>query len=99
MILALSIFFVDILGRTRFTKPGIIFGSNAITAYVLADILTLPFYRWNIGSASLSGHWMNMFSNFGWSMKFGSFTFAVIFICLNFIPVWVLYKKKIFIKL
>ena len=99
MTLAVSIFFVDILGRTRFTKPGIIFGSNAITAYVLADILTLPFYRWNIGGASLSGHWMNMFSNFGWNLKFGSFTFAVIFICLNFIPVWFLYKKKILIKL
>lgn len=99
MTLSVSIFVVDILGRTRFTKPGIIFGSNAITAYVLADILTLPVYRWQIGGASLSGHWMNMFENFGWSMKFGSFTFAVLFICLNFIPVWFLYKKKIFIKL
>lgn len=99
MVLAVSIFAVDILGRKRFTKPGIIFGSNAITAYVLADILTLPVYRWHIGSASLSGHWMNLFEHFGWSMKFGSFTFAVLFIFLNFIPVWFLYKKKIFIKL
>ncbi len=99
MTLAASIFVVDILGRTRFTKPGIIFGSNAIAVYVLADVWRLPFYSWKIGGASLSTHWMNMFEHLGWSMKFGSFTYAVLFICFNFIPAWLLYKKKIFIKL
>ena len=99
MTLAISIFVVDILGRKRFTKPGIIFGSNAITAYVLADVILIPFYRWKIDGASLNVHWMNMFGHFGWSLKFGSFLYAVMFICVNFIPVWILYKKKIFIKL
>ena len=99
MTLAASIFMVDILGRTRFTKPGIIFGSNAIAVYVLADVWRLPFYSWKISGSSLNVHWMNMFENFGWSMKFGSFTYAFIFICLNFIPAWILYRKKIFIKL
>ncbi len=99
MTLAASIFVVDILGRTRFTKPGIIFGSNAIAVYVLADVWRLPFYSWKIGGASLNNHWMHMFEQLGWSMKFGSFSYAVIFICLNFIPAWILYKKKIFIKL
>ena len=99
MTLAASIFAVDILGRTRFTKPGIIFGSNAIAVYVLADVWRLPFYSWKIGGASLSNHWMNMFEQLDWSMKFGSFAFAVLFIAFNFIPAWILYKKKIFIKL
>jgi len=99
MTLAVSIFVVDILGRTRFTKPGIIFGSNAIAVYVLADVWSIPFYRWQIAGASLNNHWLNMFEHFGWSMKFGSFTYALMFICLNFIPAWFLYKKKIFIKL
>jgi predicted acyltransferase len=99
MVLAISIFVVDILGRTRFTKPGIIFGSNAITVYVLGSVWGLPFYSWKIAGASLNVHWMNMFESMGWSLKFGSFTYAVIFICFNFIPAWFLYKKKIFIKL
>jgi len=99
MTLAASIFVVDILGRTRFTKPGIIFGSNAIAVYVLADVWRLPFYSWEISGDSLNVHWMNMFEHLGWSMKFGSFTYAMLFIGFNFIPAWILYKKKIFIKL
>jgi predicted acyltransferase len=99
MTLAASIFVVDMLGRTRFTKPGIIFGSNAIAVYVLADVWRLPFYTWKFGGDSLNVHWMNMFENLGWSMKFGSFTFAAMFIAFNFIPAWILYKKKIFVKL
>lgn len=99
MILAASIFFVDILGRTRFTKVGIIFGSNAIAVYVLSDVWRLPFYTLKVGGSSLNVHWLNMFESLGWSMKFGSFTYAAMFICFNFIPAWGLYKKKIFIKL
>jgi predicted acyltransferase len=99
MVLAVSIFFVDMLGRKRFTKPGIIFGSNAIAVYVLADVWRLPFYTLKIGGSSLNVHWMQLFENMGWSMKFGSFSFAALFICFNFIPAYILYKKKIFIKL
>lgn len=99
MVLAVSIFFVDILGRTRFTKVGIIFGSNAITVYVLASFWRIPFYTLKIAGESLNNHWLNLFENLGWSMNFGSFTYAAMFISLNFIPAYFLYKKKIFIKL
>lgn len=99
MVLAVSIFFVDMLGRTRFTKPGIIFGSNAITVYVLADVWRLPFYSWKIGGNSLNMHFLDLFEKMGWSLKFGSFLYAVLFIGFNFIPAYILYKKKIFIKL
>lgn len=99
MVLAASIFFVDILGRTRFTKPGIIFGSNAIAVYVLADVWRLPFYSWEIGGSSLNNHWMRLFEKVNWSLELGSFIYAALFIGFNFIPAWILYKKGIFIKL
>ncbi len=99
MLLSVSIYFVDVLGRTRFTKPGIIFGSNAITVYVLSDVWGQLFYRTNIFGNSMNVHFLNFFENVGWSLKFGSFLFAFLFICFNFIPAWLLYKKKIFIKL
>lgn len=99
MVLAISIFFVDMQGRTRFTTPGIIFGSNAIAIYVLSHFLHYPFYSWKISGCSLSRHWMNLFDANCWSPELGSFLFAFMFICLNFIPAWYLYKKKIFIKL
>jgi len=99
MVLAASIYFVDILGRTRFTVPGIIFGSNAITVYVLAKPWGLLFYKLKIAGSSLNVHFLNIFETAGWSMKFGSLMYALLFICFNFIPAWILYKKKIFIKL
>jgi len=46
MTLAVSIFIVDILGRKRFTKLGIVFGSNAITMYVYqSDDMVLLFHE------------------------------------------------------
>jgi len=99
MVLAVSIYFVDMLGRKRLTKPGIIFGSNAIAVYVLADLWALIFYNLKFGGSSLNVYFMNIFETAGWSLKFGSFLYAVLFICFNFIPAWILYKKRIFIKL
>ena len=99
MILAVSMFFVDMRGHTRFTKAGIVFGSNAIAVYVLADVWGQFFYNIKYFGSSLNVHFMNMFESAGWSLKFGSFLFAFLFICFNYIPAWILYKKKIFIKL
>lgn len=99
MVLAVSIYFVDIKGRIRFTKPGIIFGSNAIAVYVLADVWGQVFYNLKIAGSSLNNHFLHLFEQMGWSMKFGSFLYAVLFIGFNFIPAWILYRKKIFIKL
>lgn len=99
MVLAISIFFVDIMERTRLTRPGIIFGSNAIAVYVLSDVWEQFFYSIKYGGNTLSGYFMNMFETAGWSLEFGSFLYSVLFICFNFIPAWILYKRKIFIKL
>lgn len=99
MILAVSMFFIDLRGHTRFTKAGIIFGSNAIAVYVLADVWGQFFYNIKYFGSSLNVHFMNIFESAGWSLKFGSLLFALLFICFNFIPAWILYKKRIFIKL
>ena len=99
MVLAISMFFVDIMGRTRLTKPGIIFGSNAIAVYVLSDVWEQFFYKIKFGGNSLSEYFMDLFAAAGWSLKFGSMLYSFLFICFNFIPAWILYRKKIFIKL
>jgi hypothetical protein len=56
MLLGALYFLVDILGRTKGTAPGVIFGANAITAYVLADIFALVFYLLPIGGQTLNQH-------------------------------------------
>jgi predicted acyltransferase len=57
--LAASILVVDILGYTRGTKLGTVYGANAITAYVLAGMLTVVFYSDIFGGVRLNGLWMD----------------------------------------
>ena len=92
--LATSLFFVDMLGYKKWTKPGIVFGANAITAYVLAGILSKIF-----AIAGLRAGFFDTLVNFGISENLSSFLYAIVFTAICYIPVYVLYKKKIFIKL
>jgi predicted acyltransferase len=92
-------FLVDILGYRYGTKPGIIFGANAITVYVLADIFSIIFYYLTFGSNTLNGHFVDAFTTFGMVPKLASMLYALLFVGINFIPAYILYKKKIFIKL
>ncbi|MFO7823100.1 MAG: heparan-alpha-glucosaminide N-acetyltransferase domain-containing protein [Cyclobacterium sp.] len=92
-------FLVDILGKQKGTSVGIIFGANAITVYVLADVLSLLFYGWEIGGQSLNTHFMNGLTGLGISAKLASLSYALLFVGINFIPAFILFRRKIFIKL
>lgn len=99
MILGASYYIVDMQNYTSWTRPGIIFGANAIAAYVLADVLGLIFYVMPFGQASLNVHFMTALTGAGLAPKFVSMLYALLFVGVNFIPAYILYKKKIFIKL
>jgi predicted acyltransferase len=99
MTLAVLIFFIDVLEYKKIAQFGIIYGSNAITVYVLADLLAPIFYEINIGGKSLNVHFTSLFNGIGFSPEFSSMVFSIAYVALNFIPVWILYRKKIFIKL
>jgi len=99
MTLAASIFLIDILNYRKVANFGIIYGSNAITVYVLADILAIFFYGISIGGASLNDHFFNVFTSFGIGPRIVSMAYALIFVGVNFIPAYILYKRRIFIKL
>lgn len=99
MTLAASIYVVDILGRTRYTKIGIIFGANAISVYVLAGLLGYVFRSVELFGASIKTHMMNLFEAIGCEIKLASLLYALFYISVLFIPAVILYRKKIFIKL
>lgn len=99
MLFGAMYFLVDILGYTRGTKPGIIFGANAIAVYVLADLLALVFYRMPVGGSALNVHFQQVFTSMGLAPKFVSMVYGLLFVSINFIPAYWLYRKKIFIKL
>ena len=92
-------YLIDILGRTRFTEGGLIFGANAIAVYFLADIWALFFYELKMGGASLNDHFVTQLSGVAVTPQFWSMIYAMLFVLVNFVPALILYRKKIFIKL
>lgn len=99
MVLGASYFAMDILGRKGGTKPGIIFGANAITVYVLADIFALLFYGLKIDGQTLNQLAVQGMMGLGIVPEMASMLYALGFTAINFIPAYGLYQKKIFIKL
>ncbi len=98
MALACCILIVDVLGYTRWTRIGQVYGANAITAYVLAGMLAIVSNPDRMAGHSLSGLWMDGMQSIGADPKFASLTYAVAFTLVVYLPVWVMYQKKIFIK-
>lgn len=99
LIFGAAYFLIDIQGRKKGTVPGIIFGANAITVYVLADIWALIFYIADFGGEALNHHFVAKLSQAGLQPQLASLIYVLLFVCINFIPAYVLYKRKIFIKL
>lgn len=99
LILGASYYVVDIRGYTSGTFPGIVFGANAIAVYVLADILALVFYVAPFGEQTLNIHATDALVRSGMGPRLASCIYALCFVCINFIPAYVLYKRKIFIRI
>jgi predicted acyltransferase len=99
MTLAASMFVVDVLQIKGWTRMGRIFGANAITVYVIAGMIPRLTRNLRIGDHSISSFFMNVFVNLGMPPKLASLLYAISFTLICYIPVYILYKKKIFIKL
>jgi predicted acyltransferase len=94
-----SMYFVfDVLPYSKYSKIGVIFGVNAISAYVLGDVLALIFYSFNIGGNTLNMHFFNYFTSLGMIPELTSWIYALLFVSIVSIPCWMLYKKGIIIK-
>ena len=99
LLLGTLYYIVDIRNHTSGTKPGIIFGANAIAIYFISDIISILFYSIKFGAASLNEHFMQTFTGAGLDPKLVSMLYAIIFVFINFGIAYILYRKKIFIKL
>ena len=99
LLLGLLYFRLDILQKTRGSVFGVIFGKNAITAYVMGDLLALLFYDLKIGGHTINDYGFNALVSLSIPPNLASMLYALFFVAINFIPVYILYKKKIFIKI
>ena len=102
-VLAVTFWAADVRGwRKRWTWPWLVLGSNAITAYLFSELALSILYNihftsdgrrtdvvaWVISHsfAHIPGHGV------------GQFVYSLTVLAFCFIPIWVLYSKKIFIK-
>jgi predicted acyltransferase len=82
--------------------PWLVFGSNAIVAYMFSELLpgVLTNIRFTAGGRRtdvlgwLFSHLFAHIPDPGWA----AFAYSVSFLAVCFVPVWVLYRKKIFVK-
>lgn len=103
LLLALCYFLLDIKQwRKGWTTPWLIFGSNAITAYMFSELLaaTLQSIHVQRGSTHLSMSsciYGGFFQHLG-SPSFGSLLYSLSFVTVCFLPNLWLYRKRIFLK-
>jgi len=94
LVFALIYWLIEIKGITTGTKPWIIFGSNAIAIYVLADVFETLFIKTGIHDFA-----MITMQNQDIYIKNASLIWAVFSVLVCYIAGWMLYRKKIFIRL
>ncbi len=89
-------------GSKALAWPWLVFGSNAIVAYMISELLAPAIGLVHFTSAgrrtdALAYLYMHIFTRIpdpGWR----AFAYAVFYTALCFPPVWVLYRQKIFVK-
>ena len=101
--LALCYWIIDIKGYRRWAKPFEIFGVNAIALYVVADLIavTLGLIKVNgpDGSRVPLGSWIYETLFASWASPVNaSLVFAITFVLVCLGLMWILFRRKIFIK-
>lgn len=107
LFLALCYWLIDYRGYKRWAEPFVIYGMNAITVFVLSGIVArvmglikegVPQPDGSVAQISLQPYYYEkFFASWAGPMN-GSLLFALAFILLMFVPVYLLYRNRIFIK-
>jgi predicted acyltransferase len=100
--LSICYWLIEIKQWTRgWTFPWVVFGSNAIAAYVFSELLPALFNDVHVGSNHqtlgqvIYSHVFALVPD----RAFGSLLYSLSYVAVCFIPVLILYRKKIFIKI
>ena len=97
--LASCIYLCDYKNYGHRFKMAHAFGVNSIFAYTLAGMCTLIFYSSSLWGISLSATFVEFALSNGLSAKLFSFLYALFYVVVIWIPVNILSKRKIYIKL
>jgi predicted acyltransferase len=99
LIYALIYYITDVLKKTKWGTPAIIFGSNAITVFFLSGVIGRLFGMIKVNDdESIHGFLYGHLSSIITNPKLSSLIYAIGVIVFYYLVALVLYKKKIFIK-
>ena len=105
VVLALCYWVLDVRKlRGRWTMPVLVFGMNAIAAYTLSEMLAAGLGSWilklNVGTevSMQDVIYHRLFAFGGLSTPNTSLAYALAFVLVCWIVMWVLWRKKIFLK-
>lgn len=103
IILSVSYWLIDVKGYKKLLPPFLAFGRNAIAAYVLADVIPAII---SIIPVTDNGHKTNIWSYMyfhlltpNFSPENASLISAIFTVIIIFIPVWILYRRNITVKI
>jgi predicted acyltransferase len=94
VVFALLFWLIEIKEVRKGTRPWLIFGSNAIAIYFLADVFETIFLRTGLHDGVLA--WLQ---GTGLEVKNISLLWALFSVAVCYLAAWFLYRRKIFIKL
>ncbi len=93
---------LDVHGwKGKWTMPALVFGTNAIVAYVISELLAIIGYAYPVVHHGQKIPWQQLvYSELFVKMPpaWGSLAFSLLFVLVCFVPVSVMYRKKIFVK-
>jgi predicted acyltransferase len=102
MSLGLCYWLIDVKGFTKFTKPFVIYGVNAITVFfasgIIARSMTLIHVPLNGKEVTLKGWFYEQFFTPYFSPYNASLAGAITFILIWLLILWIMYRKNIIIK-
>ncbi len=103
MILSLSYWIIDVQKYTRFTTPFVVYGVNAITVFFLSGLIprTLNMIQMSNPDGTTIGFQGWLYKNYFqpyFSPINASLAWAIAFVLFWLVILWVMYKKKIIIK-
>ncbi|MBB6145094.1 putative acyltransferase [Silvibacterium bohemicum] len=99
--LCLLLWLVDVrqFGK-RWTYPAIVFGTNALAAYVFSEFLAGLLHVIHLPGGITIQHWL--YHPLAASIpnpSIAALTYAILFVAVCFLPAWLLYRRRIFLKI
>jgi predicted acyltransferase len=97
--LAVCYWIVDVRRHRGWTWPILVFGTNAIAAYIFSETLAIALYGLSVGGNTLMGHiYASVFAPLATPAN-ASLLYALSYVMLCWIVMAVLYRKGIFLKI